>query len=258
MTPGLFDTHVHLDRLPVEFDPSTEIALAQQHGINRFLLPGVEPQNWPRLLELAATRHGCFAAPGIHPQAAHLWSEDIAASLRTLLDLPQVVAIGEIGLDGHLERSAAHLQEQPLRAQLTLARQTGLPVILHCRKATGRLLTILREEKADTVGGIWHSFSGSLETALSAIDLNFAIAFGGPLTWPGARRGREVLKNLPAEWIVLESDAPDLAPHPHRGEPNRPHYLRFVAEKAATIRGWSLEKTAHITTANACRVLGLK
>ena len=253
----LFDTHVHLDRLPAEFDPTDEIALAQQHQIRRFLLPGIEPQYWRRLLKLADTLPGCLAAPGVHPQAAQLWNDDIAAQLCALLDLPQVVAIGEIGLDGHLPQVSANIQERTFREQLALARQTGLPVVLHCRKATGRLLAILREEKAHTVGGIWHSFSGSLETARAAMELNFAIAFGGPLTWPGARRGPEVLQALPAEWIVLESDAPDLAPHPHRGEPNRPAYLSLVAERVAALRGWSLEETARITTANACRVLGL-
>ncbi|APG29084.1 hypothetical protein A7E78_08955 [Syntrophotalea acetylenivorans] len=253
-----FDTHVHLDRLPDELDPATEIGCAQRKGIGRFLLPGIEPQNWPGLLEIATTLPGCLTAPGVHPLAAHLWNDDIASQLRTLVDRPQVVAIGEIGLDGHLEHPVAEIQEQALRGQLRLARQAGLPVLLHCRKANGRLLDILRQEQAADYGGIWHAFSGSQETALAAIKLNFAIAFGGPLTWPDARRGPEVLKALPAEWIVLESDAPDLAPHPHRGETNRPSYLSLVAERVANLRGWSLAETASITTANACRVLRLK
>lgn len=231
--------------------------MAQRQGIHHFLLPGVEPQHWPRLLEMAATLSGCLAAPGVHPLAAHLWSDDTADRLRSLIKEPQVVAIGEIGLDGYLEQPTAEIQEQALRGQLRLARQTGLPVLLHCRKATGRLLEILRQEQAGNCGGIWHGFSGSQETAQAAIELNFAIAFGGPLTWPGARRGPEVLQNLPAEWIVLESDAPDLAPHPHRGETNRPAYLSLVAERVASLRGWSLAETARITTANACRALKL-
>ncbi len=253
-----FDTHVHLDRLPAELDPAAEVALAQRQGIHRFLLPGVEPQHWQRLLELATTLSGCLTAPGVHPLAAHLWSDDTADRLRSLLKEPQVVAIGEIGLDGYLAQPAGKVQEQAFRDQLRLARKAGLPVLLHCRKATGRLLEILHQEQAADCGGIWHAFSGSLETAQAAIKLNFAIAFGGPLTWPDARRGPEVLQKLPAEWIVLESDAPDLAPHPHRGETNRPAYLGLVAERVAALRGWSMEETARITTANACRVLGLK
>ncbi len=252
-----FDTHVHLDRLPAGLDPATEIVRAQRHGIGHFLLPGVEPRHWQRLLELATALPDCLAAPGVHPLAAERWNNDTANRLLNLLNEPQVIAIGEIGLDGHLAQPAAEIQEQALRGQLRLARQAGRPVLLHCRKATGRLLDILRQEQAGDCGGIWHGFSGSLDTARAAIKLNFAIAFGGPLTWPGARRGPEVLLSLPAEWIVLESDAPDLAPHPHRGEINRPVYLSLIAERVASLRGWSLAETARITTANACRVLGL-
>jgi len=255
---ALFDTHVHLDCLPDDLDPAAEIVRAQRQGIGRFLLPGVEAQHWPRLLAMAKTLPDCLAAPGIHPLATANWSRDTALRLRSLLKEPQVVAIGEIGLDGHLEKPAAAIQERALRGQLRLARQAGLPVLLHCRKATGKLLDILRQEQAADCGGIWHAFSGSLETAEAAIELNFAIAFGGPLTWPGARRGPAILQNLPTEWIVLESDAPDLAPHPHRGETNRPAYLRLIAERVADLRGWSLDETARITTANACRVLKLK
>lgn len=252
-----FDTHVHLDRLPDELDPPTEVIHARRQDINRFLVPGVEPANWQRLLEIATDLPGCLAAPGVHPLAADAWNNDTANRLLTLLNEPQVVAIGEIGLDGYLAQPAAETQEEAFRGQLRLARQAGLPVLLHCRKANGRLLDILRQEKAADWGGIWHAFSGSFETAMAAIQLNFAIAFGGPLTWPGARRGPELLQNLPAEWIVLESDSPDLAPHPHRGETNRPAYLGLVAEKVASLRGWSLEETARITTSNACRVLKL-
>lgn len=254
----LFDTHVHLDRLPEGLDPATEIRRAQEQGIDRFLLPGVEPQHWQRLVQMASDLPGCLAAPGVHPLAAESWNKDTANRLLSLLDNPQVVAIGEIGLDGYLEQPAAEIQEQALRGQLRLARQAGRPVLLHCRKATGRLLDILHQEQAADCGGIWHAFSGSLDTARAAIKLNFAIAFGGPLTWPTVRRGPAVLQNLPAEWIVLESDAPDLAPHPHREETNRPAYLSLIAERVAALRGWSLEETARITTANACRVLGLK
>ncbi len=254
---SFFDTHVHLDRLPAGLDPASEVAFAQQHQVRRFLLPGVEPQHWRHLLELATILPDCLAAPGVHPLAAESWNNPLSNQLLQLLDKSQVVAIGEIGLDGYLAHPAAAIQEQAFRGQLRLARQSGLPVLLHCRKATGRLLDILHQEQTADIGGIWHGFSGSPETALAAIKLNFAIAFGGPLTWPNNRRGPEVLQNLPAEWIVLESDAPDQTPHPHRGETNRPAYLRLVAEKVAALRGWSLEETARITTANACRVLRL-
>ncbi len=253
----LFDTHVHLDMLPAGFDLAEEVALAQARGVRRFLIPGVSPEGWPHLAAVASQVAGGLTAPGLHPLAAHLWSETTAEKLTRLLAADNAVAVGEIGLDGQLDFPPSTVQEKAFRGQLRLARESGLPVVLHCRKATGRLLEILREEGAVEHGGIWHGFTGSRETAEAAIGLGFALSFGGPLTWPGARRSPEVLKILPAEWIVIESDAPDLPPHPHRGEPNRPAYLALVAERVAALRGWSPEETARITTANACRVLGL-
>ncbi len=256
-TDLLFDTHVHLDLLPSHFNLQEEIEHAVERGVCRFLIPGVDPSDWSRILSLAETVPGVLAAPGVHPLAAQHWQEQTRSELTRLLEEPKVVAIGEIGLDGFLETPAMAIQEATFRGQLGVARDTGTPVLLHCRKATGRLLAILKEEGADAFGGIWHGFSGSRETAMAAIELGFALGFGGTVTWPEARRAPETLLALPAEWIVLESDAPDQTPHPHRGQPNRPAYLELVAERVADLRGWSLEKTTAITTANARRVLRL-
>jgi TatD DNase family protein len=254
---NLFDTHVHLDRLPAGTDAPREAAQARKAGVCRFLVPGVDPRHWQHLLAVAETVPGALAAPGAHPMAACLWNATTAAKLETLLNRETVIAIGEIGLDGSEGMPEATRQEQVLREQIRIALTAHLPMVLHCRKATGRLLDMLRQENASRTGGIWHGFSGSLETARAALRLGFVLAFGGPLTWPGARRAPEVLQALPPESIVLESDAPDLAPHPHRGHPNRPAYLPLVAAKVAELRGWSLEQTARITTANARRVLRL-
>ena len=257
-TPGsLFDTHVHLDLLPAGFDLRDETALAEERGVGRFLIPGVKPAGWQQLLTVAKAVSGALAAPGLHPLAAMHWQEQTRLELVKLLADPKVVAIGEIGLDGLLESPSMAIQEEAFRGQLGLAKEFAMPVLLHCRKATGRLLEILKEEGAEACGGIWHGFSGSHETALAAIELGFAISFGGAVTWPEARRAPDTLRALPAEWIVLESDAPDQTPHPHRGQPNRPSYLELVAKRVATLRDWSLEETAVITSANARRVLRL-
>jgi len=254
----LFDTHVHLDLLPDDWSLEEEVNLARRAGVDRFLLPGVPPSGWPRLLATAREIAGAWAAPGVHPLAAECWDRDTSLQLERLLGHERVAAIGEIGLDALPGMPAAARQEKVLRAQLQMARAAGKPVVLHCRKATGRLLTLLKEEGAYHYGGIWHGFSGSPETARAAMDLGFALACGGPLTWPGARRGPETLQALPAEWIVLESDAPDLAPHPHRGQPNHPVWLPLIAARVADLRGWSLAETARITTANALRVLKIR
>jgi TatD DNase family protein len=248
---------VHLDRLPAGMDALKEAAQARKAGVCRFLVPGVDPRHWQHLLAVAKTVPGALAAPGVHPMAARLWNATTAAQLETLLNRETVIAVGEIGLDGSAGMPEATLQEQALREQIRIALTAHLPIVLHCRKATGRLLDILRQESIEHVGGIWHGFTGSRETARAAMQLGLVLAFGGPLTWPGARRAPEVLQALPPESIVLESDAPDLAPHPHRGQPSRPAHLPLVAARVAELRGWSLEQTARMTTANARRVLRL-
>lgn len=254
--PQWFDTHVHLD----VFGALTEVAAvaeaARHVGVCGCVVPGVAPDGWDKLLAVAAAVPGAWAAPGLHPQAASAWNRDCARTLESLLDDAAVVAVGEIGLDSLCSESM-DAQETALRAQLRLALAKRLPVLIHCRRAFGRLLQILDEEGAERVGGILHAFSGSLETARAAIRRNFAISFAGSLTYPGARRAPQLLAALPAEWIVLETDAPDLAPVPRRGEENRPAYLPLVGAAVAEIRGWSLPETARITTANAHRILGI-
>ncbi len=247
------DTHVHLDFLP---DPPAALHQARAAGIRQWLVPGVRREGWPELLNLS-TRPGVLAAPGLHPRAANQWDSAAARELKQLLAMAGVVAVGEIGLDRIIDSPPLSMQEEAFRGQLRLAVAAGRPVLLHCRRATGLLLKILREEDAGRVGGIFHAFSGSRETAAVAVDLGFAIAFGGALTWPNARRSPEVLQLLPATAIVLETDAPDMAPHPHRHRENRPAWLPLIAARVAEIRGWSLEETARITTENARRVLRL-
>jgi len=251
---SLIDTHVHLDHCA----PAAQaIDAARKAGVSSFVVPGVAASGWPRLLQLADEHSGVYVAPGLHPRAADEWSPALAAELKQHLAHPRAVAVGEIGLDRLLEEPSLQLQKEVLRAQLRLAIAAGKPILVHCRKAYGILLQILIEEGAEKVGGILHAYGGSLESARTAVDLGFAIAFGGSLTWPEARRAPEVLCGLPQDSIVLESDAPDMAPHPHRGTSNQPSWLPLIAQRVAALRGWSLEQTAEITGRNARRVLGL-
>ncbi len=253
----LLDTHVHLDRPPLSENLQQETGQARQAGVGGFIVPGVRRADWLELLQVVRSIPGALAAPGLHPLAAHQWDGGAARELAAHLGDPAVVAVGEIGLDAIIDAPALDVQERALRGQLRLAVATGKPVLIHCRRATGRLLDILRDEGAERVGGIFHGFSGSRETALAAIGLGFAIGFGGPLTYPNARRAPEVLGILPEEWLVIETDAPDLSPHPRRGESNRPAFLPLIAARMAEIRGWTLVRTARVTTANARRVLKL-
>ena len=250
----IFDTHIHLDRCSSELNVAAEVEAARQAGVSQFLLPGVDQAGWQNIQAIADRFDGVQAAFGLHPQAADQWNQDCRNALITFLREEKAVAIGEIGLDRTIDVPMA-LQEQVFREQLQIAIEFSLPVLIHCRKVPGRLLEILREEKADQVGGIMHAFGGSYQTARSAIDLGFVLSFGGALTYPEARRAIEVVRQLPDDALVVETDAPDLAPHPHRGEPNRPLWISLVVQRLAEIRGWSFEQTVEITTANAQRVL---
>jgi TatD DNase family protein len=250
----LFDTHIHLDLLT---DPRAQIDTAKQHGIERFLLPGIRPESWPDLFHIVDTIDGVLLAPGVHPLAAEQWTPDVEEDLIKCLSRPEAVAIGEIGLDAKIE-TPVEVQECVLRDQLRIAINYELPVILHCRRAVGHLLKILNEERADRVGGILHAFTGSTETATEAIRLGFALGIGGPATYTESSRIKQMICELPQDWIVIETDAPDLSPHPHHGETNRPEWLRFVHRRLATLRNWSLDETATITTKNARRVLRLQ
>jgi TatD DNase family protein len=253
---GWIDSHIHLDCLGPPEAVAVAAEVAAGAGVRGYVVPGIDPEGWPRLLATVRSVTGAMAAPGVHPQAALCWDAATATALEGLIATEGVVAVGEIGLDGYVEVPAA-AQEAALRGQLRLAVAAGLPLLIHCRRATERLLRILDEEDARRVGGIFHGFSGSVETALAVVRRGFAIGFGGPLTYPEARRAPEVLRALPAEWVVVETDAPDLPPHPYRGTPNRPELLPLIGASVAALRGWSLDETRKITAANTCRVLRL-
>ncbi len=233
-----------------------EVRAAIDAGIHGFVVPGIAPADWPALMDIVSRVPGALAAPGVHPLAADAWCGSVSRHLEALLET--AVAVGEIGLDGALSSPLQPVQEQAFREQLQLAIAMRRPVLIHCRRAIGRVLEILRVEGAQRVGGVFHAFSGSAESAREAVRLNFAIGIGGPITYPNARRGLDVLRGIPGEWLVLETDAPDLAPVPHRGEVNHPAYLPLIAARVAAIRGWPIEETARVTTANALRVLGLQ
>lgn len=251
----LFDTHIHLDCLPTDHLAS-ELEQARQQGIISFLIPGIAPSNWDRMTALAGQHVGLFLAPGVHPLAAASWSPQVAERLVKLLAHPAVVAIGEIGLDSKLP-VPLELQEQVYRSQLRLAVAAGRPLLLHCRGPLARCLEIFQEEQGERVGGILHAFSGSIEIAKVALRLNLALGFGGGITWPEARRAPEVLRAVPATAFVLESDAPDQSPEPHRHERNRPLWLTLIARRCAELRQCSLEEVATQTTTNARRILNL-
>lgn len=242
------DTHIHLLAPEWQHPVEERIADARQSRISWLLQPGVRATDWDKLIALAQKYPGVFAAPGLHPLSAAEWSDSVAARLRDLCEVSQVVAIGEIGLDALLDVDP-QLQEKAFRGQVEMAIEAGLPVLIHCRKKIGELLRILQQAGIYKVGGILHGFSGSVEMAQRAIDLGLMIGIGPVLLRQNVRKLPEVISAIPAEMLVLETDAPDMAAGPE--------ILIDVARKVAGLRNWTLEETASRTTANARRLLNL-
>ena len=251
---ALVDTHCHLDAPTFVGRVSQVVAMANDAGVKRFVVPGVSASDWQRVAAIADNRLGIYGAFGLHPMHAVDYSPTLIEQLREFL--PRAVAIGEIGLDYLFEEVPRALQIEAFRQQLRLAVETGLPVLIHCRRAFKDMLVILREERVQRVGGVMHAFSGSPEVAMEAVRLGFLISVAGPVTYLNAVRPRRVVEVVPLRHLVLETDAPDLAPEPHRGGENEPSYLPRVAEMVAEIKGVPYEEVAETTTANARRLFG--
>lgn len=249
----LIDTHIHLDLMN---DPETLLAEARQAGVDSWIVPGVSPEGWTGLMATVEAYDGLYAAPGIHPREAGGCDPGCFAELKRLLVHPKVVAIGEVGLDRQVVCPWQD-QEAVFVRMIHLARESGKPLLIHARRSMERLLELLKREGGGEVSGIFHAFSGSLEIAQKAIDLNFALGIGGVVTYTTAKRLPDVVSMVPAEALVLETDAPDMTPEPYRGQQNRPAWLYPVAEKVACLRNWTIAETAQITSANAIRILGL-
>jgi TatD DNase family protein len=228
-------------------------------GVEILILPGVEPEGIPRALALAERHPGLYVAVGIHPHVASQFSSQLLVQLRSWARHPRVVAIGEIGLDFYRDRSPREAQREAFRAQLELAGELGLPVIIHQREAREAVMEELERWLAARPGarGVLHAFSGDPAMARIAVEWGFLLGIGGPLTYPRAESLREAARTVGLDGLVLETDAPYLPPQPHRGRRNEPAYLRNVAEALAQLLGLPMEQIARQTTANACRLFRL-
>lgn len=252
----LVDTHCHLDLDAFADDTDAVIGQARMHGVAAFVVPAVERARWTRLLALCDRHADLHPALGLHPVFCDRHTEADIPLLRELIAARRPVAVGEIGLDHQVEGLDRERQLHFLEAQLAVAREYGLPVLLHVRKAHDEMLAALA--RVPVRGGIAHAFNGSLEQARRYLDLGFRLGFGGTLTYPRSRRIRALAAALPLEAIVLETDAPDMAPAAHHGERNSPAYLPQVLMSLAEVRNENPLRLARATTENACAVLGIK
>ncbi len=252
----LFDTHCHLDLPLFDSDREEILQCCRRLGIAGIVVPAIERAGWGRLLEICARHRGVLhAALGLHPLFLERHEESHLTLLEERISAHRPVAIGEIGLDYHSGRQHGERQLALFEAQLEIAEQAGLPVILHVRKAHDDVLQCLRRRRLE--GGVVHAFNGSLQQAERYLELGFRFGFGGAVTWPGAHRLHRLVRHLPLESLLLETDAPDMAPAAHRGERNRPDHLVEILAAVARLRGEDPALTAACTSAAARELFGL-
>jgi TatD DNase family protein len=251
----LFDTHCHLDVDEFADDRDEVLAAARKANVIDILVPGIAQAGWASLIAFCATDAHLHPALGLHPVYLDRHRQEHLDMLAQAVAEHQPLAIGEIGLDYQLRDLDRDRQRELLDHQLAIAADTGLPVVLHCRKAHDDMLQHLRRHKLR--GGICHAFNGSLVQAERYLALGFCLGFGGMLTFERSRHLRQLAKALPADAIVLETDAPDMTVASHRYQRNSPAYLPEVLQALAQLRDSDEDLIAAQTTANACRILGL-
>lgn len=254
----LFDTHVHLNADQFIEDREETINRALEAGVTKMVVVGFDEETIRLAIEIAETYDFIYAAVGWHPVDAIDYKESHLEWLEELTKHEKVVALGEMGLDYYWDTSPKDKQADVFRKQIHLAKKVNMPIIIHNREATADIIKILQEENAAEVGGIMHCYSATREELQACLEMNFYISLAGPVTFKNAKEVKEVAKVVPLDRLLIETDAPYLAPHPYRGKRNEPAYVKLVAEEIARLREMSLEDVSRITTENALKIFRLK
>lgn len=250
----LIDSHAHLDFSQFDGDREAVIARAREAGLVAILNVGTDLASSRAAVVLAEEHDFIHAAVGVHPHSAKTVTPAVLDELRALAHHPQVVAVGEIGLDYYRDLSPRPVQRRAFADQLALAAELGLPVVVHSREAYDDVLAALREWKG---AGVLHSYSAGPERLGEVLALGFSIGISGPVTFPQARRLREVAATVPMDRLLVETDCPYLTPVPHRGHRNEPAYVQHVVEAVARAREIQPEVVAQATVNNANRLFGI-
>lgn len=253
----LFDTHVHLNIEQFDEDRDEVIHRAKAAGVEKMVVVGFDHETINKAIALAESYPFIYAAVGWHPVDAIDFTDEDLLWLEELAHHEKVVALGEMGLDYHWDKSPKDIQKEVFRKQIALAKKVKLPIIIHNREATDDVINILQEEHAEEVGGIMHCFAGEVKHVKPCLEMNFYISLGGPVTFKNAKSPKEVAKIVPADRLLVETDCPFLAPHPHRGKRNEPAYVRLIADQIAELRETSMEIIEQQTTDNALRLFGI-
>ena len=251
------DSHCHLDFPELAGNIADVLAQMRHNDVAAALCVSVNLEKFPQMLALAEQHPNIFASAGAHPDYEGVEEPDVAR-LAKLAQHPKVIAIGETGLDYFRLKGDLEWQRVRFRNHIRAARECGKPLIVHTREAAADTLRIMAEENAAEAGGVMHCFTETWEVAEAALALGFYISFSGIVTFKSAKQIKEVAQRVPLERILIETDAPYLAPAPHRGKLNQPAYVKHVAEEIAALRGISTEEAGRCTTENFMRLFKLK
>ncbi len=254
----LIDTHAHLDFPEFTENLGAFLDRAHEAGVHRMVTIGIDLSSSRRAIELALAHEEIYATIGIHPHDALKMDSGVLDPLRALSREPRVVAMGEMGLDYYRDYRPRPVQRECLRAQLEVAREVSLPVVFHIREAFEDFFEIVAPLAHKLKGGVLHCFSGDWAVARRCLDLGFFLSVPGVVTYPKAHILQDVARRAPLDRLLLETDAPYLAPVPHRGRVNEPSYVLHTAQKVAQLRNLPLEDLAIATSQNAAAVFGLE
>jgi TatD DNase family protein len=250
------DSHCHINFPDLVSDLPGVMQRMQGNEVIAALCVAVKLADYPQVLALAEGHANVYASVGVHPDYEGV-EEPSVARLVELAAHPRVVAIGETGLDYFRLQGDLEWQRERFRNHIRASRESGKPLIIHTREAAADTLRIMREENAAEIGGVMHCFTETWEVAEAALDMGFHISFSGIVTFKNAKQIKEVAQRTPMDRILIETDAPYLAPTPHRGKLNQPAYVKHVAEEIATLRGMTLADVGERTTENFLRLFGL-
>lgn len=259
----MIDTHCHLNFHTYDEDRAEVIARATNTGVDRIIIPSIDTDTIQEVLDLAHSNTGIYAAVGIHPNDTADFSDQDLQTVKAFSQQDKVVAIGEIGLDYYWDKSPKNRQQAAFEAQLALAAERELPVIIHNREASDDVMDILGKwvstlpESLQDRPGVLHSFSAPPEIAERALNAGFYLGFTGPITFKKADELRAIAARVPLDRILVETDGPFLTPHPYRGKRNEPAYVQYMVERLASLHQISSDEMAAITTANAERLFSL-
>lgn len=254
----LFDTHMHVNVDQFTEDREATIQRAFDAGVSYMVVVGFDRETIPLAIEIAEQYETIYAAVGWHPVDAIDMTEADLTWIEELSTHPKVVAIGEMGLDYHWDKSPKDVQKEVFRKQIQLAKKVNMPIIIHNREATEDIIEILQTENAQMVGGIMHCYNDSIDYVQACLDMNFYISLGGTVTFKNAPLPKEVAVQIPLDRLLVETDAPFLAPHPNRGKRNEPAYVKLVAEKIAELREMKFTEISEKTTQNAFSLFGIE